>query len=106
MIEHVFGFDYIWEIYVPEHKRKWGYYVLPVLYGNELVARVEFNCRKGVLEIRQWHTDVPKLPPRFYPELEQALQRFMQYCGATCIETLPHIEPKIRDLAMGVSVCA
>ncbi|WP_173877800.1 DNA glycosylase AlkZ-like family protein, partial [Pseudomonas sp. FW305-17] len=33
MVAHLFDFDYIWEIYTPEVKRRWGYYVLPILFG-------------------------------------------------------------------------
>ena len=37
----LFGFDYIWEVYKPEHQRKFGYYTLPVLWGDRLVARFD-----------------------------------------------------------------
>jgi uncharacterized protein YcaQ len=37
----LYGFDYIWEVYVPERKRRWGYYVLPLLFGDRLVGRIE-----------------------------------------------------------------
>ncbi|HKM34022.1 MAG TPA: winged helix DNA-binding domain-containing protein [Lachnospiraceae bacterium] len=41
MIKRIFKFDYRWEVYTPVDKRKYGYYVLPVLYGTQLVARFE-----------------------------------------------------------------
>lgn len=37
----LFAFDYTWEVYVPPPKRKWGYYVLPILLGEALVGRLE-----------------------------------------------------------------
>ncbi len=83
MILHAFGFDYKWEIYVPETKRVWGYYVLPVLFGDQFVARAEFWCRKGSLEIRVWHwEDEPAKDSRFWDALAEAAGRFCRYCSA------------------------
>lgn len=102
MIAHVFGFDYIWEIYVPEVKRRWGYYVLPVLYGDELVARVEFYCRDGILELRRWHSEAGALPPNVADALTEALQQFMHYSSAKRISVDKTVEPKLRLLAKSI----
>ncbi len=56
------GFDYVWEVYVPEPKRRWGYYVLPILYGDRLVGRIELRIdrKAGVLRVLGlwWETGV------------------------------------------------
>jgi uncharacterized protein YcaQ len=41
LLRKLYAFDYLWEVYVPEAKRRWGYYVLPVLYGDRFVGRIE-----------------------------------------------------------------
>jgi uncharacterized protein YcaQ len=53
LLRRLFDFDYIWEVYVPAAKRRWGYYVLPILYGDRLVGRIEprIERRAGTLRI-------------------------------------------------------
>ena len=103
MIGHLFGFDYVWEIYMPEAKRRWGYYVLPVLFGDALVARVEFYCRSGVLEMRKWHLEPGEHGPEFFTALERTLREFMNYCSATRIIAAGSIDARVRDLAQSLS---
>ncbi|MFN0047461.1 MAG: winged helix-turn-helix domain-containing protein [Sphingorhabdus sp.] len=51
----LFGFDYRIEIFVPPAKRKWGYYVYPLLEGDRFVGRIEIRSdrKKGLLEVKQ-----------------------------------------------------
>ena len=53
LLRRLFDFDYVWEVYVPEKKRRWGYYVLPILYGDRLVGRIEprIERRSGALRV-------------------------------------------------------
>jgi uncharacterized protein len=53
LLRRLYGFDYVWEVYVPERKRRWGYYVLPILFGDRLVGRIEprIDRRSGTLRI-------------------------------------------------------
>ena len=54
MLSKVFGFDYTWEVYIPESKRKYGYYVIPVLYGNRFIARFEPVKSESHIQIKNW----------------------------------------------------
>jgi uncharacterized protein YcaQ len=50
----LFGFDYRFEAFVPEARRQFGYYVLPVLEGDALVGRMDakFHRDRGILEVK------------------------------------------------------
>ena len=60
MIE-VFEFDYLLEMYKPESQRIWGYYALPILYGDRLVGKLDATTDRdaGVLRVAAIHQDVP-----------------------------------------------
>ena len=57
----VFEFDYILEMYKPVAQRRWGYYALPILYGDRLVGKLDATAdrKDGVLRVAAVHEDEP-----------------------------------------------
>jgi uncharacterized protein YcaQ len=53
LLLRLWGLDYRWEVYVPAAKRRWGYYVLPLLYGDRFVGRIEprIDRKAGTLRV-------------------------------------------------------
>jgi uncharacterized protein len=66
----VFGYEYQLEMYKPVAKRRWGYYALPILHGDQLVGKLDATAdrKAGVLTVNAIHPDVP-----FTPEMSQAI---------------------------------
>jgi uncharacterized protein len=80
------GFDYVWEVYVPEKKRRWGYYVLPILYGDRLVGRIEprIDRKAGVLRVLGlwWETGFdPLTAGGFVESFAAALEAHRRFGG-------------------------
>lgn len=85
---HRFGFDYRFEAFVPEPKRTYGYYVLPILEGERLVGRTDAKLHRGegVLELKQvWWEAGLKLTRARKKELEAATERLAAVIGAESI---------------------
>jgi uncharacterized protein YcaQ len=78
----LFGFDYSFEAFVPAAKRRYGYYVLPILDGDRLVGRADPERDGGVLRLRRvWWEAGTRRSARRDDELQAALERLASCIG-------------------------
>ena len=84
LIEALFGFQYSWEIYTPASKRKYGYYVLPMLYSDRLIGRIEPKAdRKTNTLIVQniWFEPGIRQTKKLSGLIDKAVQRLARFNG-------------------------
>ncbi|MHB8628286.1 MAG: winged helix-turn-helix domain-containing protein [Aggregatilineales bacterium] len=86
----LFDFEYKWEIYTPVEKRKWGYYVLPILYGHDLVGRMDVKLDRSTktLLIKGFWLENPPTgkDAAFAVALARGLVRFTHFHGVTRLD--------------------
>ncbi len=84
LTKELFDFDYRWEVYKPVEQRRYGYYVLPILYGDRFIARFEPGREKksGALVIKNWWWENGDFPSRqMRAELRRCFEHFLAYLG-------------------------
>jgi hypothetical protein len=82
LVERLFGFRHVMEIYKREHEREYGYYVLPLLAGDRIVGRADLKADRagGVLHVRSFHRE-PRVRGNVEAKLERAAARLARVLG-------------------------
>jgi len=79
LIQVLFDFNYTWEIYVPKEKRRYGYYVLPMILKDQFIGRIEFDVKDEVVAIKNIWLENNILQDDVMPFIDQAIQKLNLY---------------------------
>jgi uncharacterized protein YcaQ len=97
-ILQLFDFDYLWEVYKPAHQRRWGYYVLPVFYGDRFIARVDSRLENGTWTINSWWWEPDVTPTAdLLDALHVAAENFAHYLRAGSVRVEAGVAPSVRQ---------
>jgi uncharacterized protein len=96
----LFGFDYVWEVYKPEHLRKFGYYALPILWGDRLVGRFDSKLDRTtntLVVLGLWLEEKSLGKNEAFAEaLARGFARLVTFLGAAKLEARAVREPLLR----------
>ena len=101
LLGSLFEFEYVWELFVPPAKRRWGWYVLPMLFGDRLVGRIEPRIDRAggrVQVLGLWWEDgfAPRRAEGFVHAMRDALRAYLRFGFATRIEWAPELTMEKR----------
>lgn len=96
LVNEIFDFSYIWEVYKPKDKRFYGYYVLPVLYKENFIARVDMKFHRKTQQLELlgwwWEPDIEQTP-EMHTAIQACFSDFANYLEAKSLqvnrETIP-----------------
>ena len=101
LLGSLFDFEYVWELFHPPAKRRWGWYVLPILFRDRLVGRFEPRIepdddRVRVLDV--WWEDgfAPGRTAGFVDAMRDALRAYLAFAHVGRLEWPPHLVAEKR----------
>jgi uncharacterized protein YcaQ len=101
LLASLFGFDYVWEGFFQATKRRWGYYVLPIVFGARFVGRIEprIDRDRGRVDVLNlWWEDgfVPRSTAGFVDAMSDALRAYLRFASADGLNWASHLAAEKR----------
>jgi uncharacterized protein YcaQ len=101
LLGSLFGFDYVWELFHPPAKRRWGWYVLPIVFGDRFVGRIEprIDRDEGCVDVLDvWWEDgfAPGRVEAFVDAMRDALRAYLAFARASRVEWAPQLKAERR----------
>ncbi|MFY9863185.1 MAG: crosslink repair DNA glycosylase YcaQ family protein [Trebonia sp.] len=101
LLASLFAYDYVWEGFFPPARRRWGYYVLPIVFGDRFAGRIEPRIdrdRARVEVLNVWWEDgfAPRRADGFVEAMRDALRAYLRFAGADCLEWASHLTMEER----------
>ena len=96
----VFGFEYILEQFVPREKRRYGTYVLPILWGERLIGRIDprMDREEKILKINAVHKEPgADIPAEAIEEIGTRIEELGRFLGADGVKYTSKIPPQWRS---------
>jgi uncharacterized protein YcaQ len=101
LLGSLYDFDYVSELYVPPHKRRWGWYVLPIVFRDRFVGRIEprIDTAEGVVQVLSaWWEDgfEPRRQEGFVEAMREALGAYLRFAKANRLDWPPELGTEKR----------
>jgi uncharacterized protein len=103
LLQPLFRFDWRWEVFTPEHQRRWGYYVLPIVFRDRFVGRIEPRIVRAEGRVRVlglwWEEGFrPDRTEGLVDAVREALDAYLRFAGVDRLEWPPHLRKEERLL--------
>jgi uncharacterized protein YcaQ len=97
LLGSLFEFDYVWDLFHPPEKRRFGWYVLPTLFRDRFVGRIEpriDRAEERVEILGLWWEDgfLPRRVDGFVDAMREALRAYLRFAGADRLQWAPHLD--------------
>ena len=101
LLGSLFEFEYVWELFFPPEKRRWGWYVLPIVFRDRFVGRIEPRIdhdARRVQVLGLWWEDgfAPARVDGFVDAMREALRAYLVFARASRLDWAPHLGAEKR----------